>query len=913
VSRWRIWSTLVSESEQQTRRTRIDTRLRARGWTILPYQPGLQIGNLTKHAVTEYETASGPADYVFIVDGQLLGVVEAKKVSLGPQNVLTQAERYARGLAGTPFNFDGLKAPFLWSTNGEVIWFHDVRSPLNASRQVSDFPTPNALRDALSRQLDVACGQLADTPNDHPRLRPYQREANTAIEAAIRTRKRRMLVAMATGTGKTFVMVNQTYRLMKADVARRVLFLVDRRALAAQAVRAFAAFEPEPGLRFPSIYEVYSQRFRREDWGEDEPFDPSVLPCEYLLDPQPKHAFVYVCTIQRMAMNLFGRDAAIHAGDEPFDDDAEERLDIPIHAFDTVIADECHRGYTAAELSVWRNTLEHFDAINIGLTATPAAHTTAYFKNVVYRYEYDRAVREGYLVDYDAVRIKSGVRIDGVFLKEGEHVGLIDPTKGTEQLDILEDERQFDATQIERDITVPDSNRKILEEIKRYALEHEQQHGRFPKTLIFATNDLPHVSHADQLVAACREVFGRGDSFVQKITGSPTVDRPLQRIREFRNRPNPGIVVSVDMLTTGVDIPDLEFIVFLRPVKSRILFEQMLGRGTRRGEKYPDKSHFVVFDCFDGTLLEYFRSASAFDIDPPQRTAKTIAELIEDIWQNRDRDYSTRCLVKRLHRINKEMSGDARQLFAAYIPDGDLGKFGAGLFRALATNFSETMKLLRDPAFQDLLVNYPRPERRFLIAYEAADEVSSEWLIRDGTGKEHKPADYLAAFAVFVRENPAQISAIEILLNRPQDWGTAAIDELRQKLAASREHFTVEALQRAHALHYHKALVEVISMVKHAAREEEPLLTAAERVDRALRKLAPQPAVGDTWLKQFTDDQRRWLTRIRAHMIENLSIDREDFDDVPIFAREGGWNVADRVFGGRLDGLLHRINEVVAA
>jgi len=171
----------------------------------------------------------------------------------------------------------------------------------------------------------------------------------------------------------------------------------------------------------------------------------------------------------------------------------------------------------------------------------------------------------------------------------------------------VEDERQFDATDVEEKITSPDSNRKILEEIKTYALEHEQRYGRFPKTLVFAANDLPHTSHSDHLVDTARDIFGRGDSFAAKITGSPTVDRLLQRIREFRNRPQPSIVVTVDMLSTGVDIPDLEYIVFLRPVKSRILFEQMLGRGTRRGEQFKDKSHFVVFDCFDGTLLEYFR------------------------------------------------------------------------------------------------------------------------------------------------------------------------------------------------------------------------------------------------------------------------------------------------------------------
>ena len=111
-----------------------------------------------------------------------------------------------------------------------------------------------------------------------------------------------------------------------------------------------------------------------------------------------------------------------------------------------------HRGYTSAELSVWRNTLEHFDAIKVGLTATPAAHTKAYFNDVVYRYEYERAVREGFLVDFDAVTIKSNVRMSGVFLQEGEQVGLIDPETGSEQLDRLEDERQFDTTEIERKV-----------------------------------------------------------------------------------------------------------------------------------------------------------------------------------------------------------------------------------------------------------------------------------------------------------------------------------------------------------------------------------------------------------------------------------------------------------------------------
>jgi type I restriction enzyme, R subunit len=399
-----------------------------------------------------------------------------------------------------------------------VIWFHDVRHKLSRSRKINQFHTPVALSEMLERKFDGACEWLASKANNHSRLRPYQIEANTAIEQAITGRKRLMLVAMATGTGKTFTLVNEVYRLMKSGVGQRILFLVDRRALAAQAVRAFASFEPEPGLKFDKIYEVYSQRFQREDFDEDEKFDPKVLPSSYLLEPKQGDAFVYVCTIQRMTINLFGRDAVFNIGDEPVDEDAE-KLDIPIHAFDVIIADECHRGYSTGELSVWRKTLDHFDAIKIGLTATPAAHTKAYFKDVVYRYEYQRAVQEGYLVDYDVVTIKSDVKMKGVFLTEGEQIGVIDPETGAEQLDQIEDERQFDTSEVEQKVTAPDSNRKILEEIKGYALEHQERYGRLPKTLIFAVNDLPHTSHADNLVEIARDVFGHGESFVQKITG----------------------------------------------------------------------------------------------------------------------------------------------------------------------------------------------------------------------------------------------------------------------------------------------------------------------------------------------------------------------------------------------------------
>jgi type I restriction enzyme R subunit len=897
-------SGLSDESEQETRKNRINRKLEAAGWHVVKYDQSKPLSFYSAHALEEYPTANGPVDYALVVNGQILAVVEAKRLTVGPQNVLVQAQRYARGVTDSPFDFDGFRVPFIYSTNGEIFWFQDVRKPDSRSRRVAVFHTPGALREMLAKDTDQGCEWFSAHPNRHQRLRPYQIEANDAVEDAICAGKRRMLLAMATGTGKTYTIVSQIYRLMKSGLAKRILFLVDRRALAAQAVQAFATFDAEPGKKFDQIYEVYSQRFKREDFDEDEKFDFKVLPNNYLTNPQPGHAFVYVCTIQRMRVSLFGWESSFEALDQDVDDESDaSRLYIPIHAFDVIIADECHRGYTAQEISKWREVLEHFDAVQIGLTATPAAHTTAYFKDIVYRYDYERAVREGYLVDWDAVRIKSDVRINGIFLREGETVGLIDTATGVESLDTLEDEREFDTTEIERKVTSPDSNRKIIEEIAKYAREHEEHYNHFPKTLIFAANDLPHTSHCDTLVDICRDVFGRGDAFVQKITGNPNVDRPLQKIREFRNRPNPGIVVTRDMLTTGVDIPALEFLVFLRPVKSRILWEQMIGRCTRRCEEI-NKTHFTVFDCFNGGLFEYFKDVTVFEPEAPLKATRSYAEIIEDIYQNKDRRYNVRVLVKRLQRIEKELSGVAREQFARFIPGGDMRSFARDLSQRVEDDFVNVMKILRDPEFLDLLVNYPKPKRGFVVAYETEDEVSSAWMVKDPNGGYWKPEDYLVAFSRFVKENPEHIAAIEILLDRPKDWSTDALSDLKAKLKATREHFSEENLRKAHKLTYNKVLVDIISMIKHAAHEDEPLFTAEERVSRAFEQL--------TYGKMFTDDQLKWLGLIRSHLIINLTIAHEDFDILPIFQREGGWMVANKVFENELESLLQGFNEAVA-
>jgi type I restriction enzyme R subunit len=260
---------MLTETKRTTRKKQLDLRLIRAGWSVAPHRPN---GAYASTAVEELPTANGQADYALYDDGRVHGVVEAKKGPRGPQGVLTQAERYSKGIDQVPRYQGEFSVPFLDSTNGEVVWLSDARNELSRSSHVAEFHTP-----------------------EH---------------------QRKMLVTMATGTGKTLTKANEVYRLIKSGVARRVLFLIDRRALAVQAIRAFASIEAEPGLKFDKIYPVYSQRFQQSDLDEGSTWDRNVMPNKLLTAPKRGDAFVCVGTIQRMGINLFGGEAALQIGDE---------------------------------------------------------------------------------------------------------------------------------------------------------------------------------------------------------------------------------------------------------------------------------------------------------------------------------------------------------------------------------------------------------------------------------------------------------------------------------------------------------------------------------------------------------------------------------------------------------------------
>ncbi len=192
----------------------------------------------------EYPTESGPADYVLFVKGKLFSIIEAKKLTVGAENVFEQAKRYSKEVPNTIGNWRGCKTPFLYYSNGELIFHLDVRKKANTSHQISDFHSPQALEDKFNRETEKAELWYKDNPvNTIKRLRFYQVEAIESIEDALIEGKKRMLFAMATGSGKTFTIVSLLYRLLKSVYTKRILFLVDLRALDAQAVTTISVFQ----------------------------------------------------------------------------------------------------------------------------------------------------------------------------------------------------------------------------------------------------------------------------------------------------------------------------------------------------------------------------------------------------------------------------------------------------------------------------------------------------------------------------------------------------------------------------------------------------------------------------------------------------------------------------------------------
>ncbi|MDR2188004.1 MAG: type I restriction-modification system endonuclease, partial [Azonexus sp.] len=583
----------IDLDEAQTRAL-IDQQLRDHGWEAdtrtLRHSAGIRPAKGRNMAIAEWPTASGPADYALFAGATLVGVVEAKRRRKNVSAAIDQAQRYAAGITeGGDFAFAAggpwgeYKVPFVFSANGRPylkqletesgIWFRDTRRAANHRRALVDWPTPEGLLRLLEVDRDAADAALKAQPFDFGfDLRPYQQQAIRAVERALQADRRTMLIAMATGTGKTKLAIAMLYRLLAAKRFQRICFVVDRSALGDQTEGEFSTTKVVSGKTFADIFGL-------KGLGDVTP------------DVETK---VHICTIQGLVKRvLFAADAI----DAP-----------PIDQYDLMVIDECHRGYlldremSDAELSFrgqedyiskYRRVLDYFDAVKIGLTATPALHTTEIFGDPVFRYSYREAVIDGYLIDHEPpIRIETALARTGITFEKDARFERLNTTTGEVDLAHAPDEIHFEVEAFNKQVITPEFNRVVAEELARHI------DPALPgKTLIFAATD----AHADIVVSAVKKAFGEAygeidDAAVKKITGS--VDKVKTLIRAFRNDASPLIVATVDLLTTGIDVPRITNLVFLRRVNSRILYEQMIGRATRRCDEI-GKEVFRIFDAVD--------------------------------------------------------------------------------------------------------------------------------------------------------------------------------------------------------------------------------------------------------------------------------------------------------------------------
>ena len=409
-------------------------------------------------------------------------------------------------------------------------------------------------------------------PTTHPLntagLWSAQVEAITNLEQSFAQDKPRSLIQMATGSGKTYTAVSFVYRLIKFAKAKRVLFLVDRNNLGRQAFKEFDQYRtPDDGRKFTELYNVQHLQSNT-------------------LDPVSK---VHITTIQRLYSML--------SGEPEYDPENEENslfemgaaLDrqppkevhynpaIPIETYDFIVVDECHRSI----YNLWRGVLEYFDAFLIGLTATPSKQTFGFFnQNLVMEYSRERAVLDGVNVQGTVYRIKTQISESGSKVEAGLWVGKRDRLTRAQRWEQLDEDLSYEPEQLDRAVVAVDQIRTIVRTFRdRLPVDILSGRSQVPKTLVFAKDD----SHAEDIVRIVREEFGKGDEFCQKITYKTNWKKPEDLISDFRNSYFPRIAVTVDMIATGTDIRPLEILLFMRAVRSRLLYEQMLGTRHARG------------------------------------------------------------------------------------------------------------------------------------------------------------------------------------------------------------------------------------------------------------------------------------------------------------------------------------------
>jgi type I restriction enzyme, R subunit len=915
---------------EQLARQRIDQLLQAAGWVVQDLR-AFNLGAGMGVAIREFQTSSGPADYVLFVDRKAVGIIEAKPEGTTLRGVHEQTARYTTSF---PENIPHvtLPLPFCYESTGTETMFTDLRDHDYRSRRVFAFHKPETLLEWV-RQPEPLRNRLQQMPELITEgLWEAQIEAIRNLEKSFAENRPRALIQMATGSGKTFTAVSFVYRLIKFAGAKRVLFLVDRNNLGKQALREFQSYAtPDDGRKFNELYNV--QRLASN-----------------VIDPVSK---VCITTIQRLYSMLRGEQEYQEESEElslfelGLRGDEDPKIvrynpELPIETFDFIITDECHRSI----YHLWRQVLEYYDAFIVGLTATPSKYTLGFFdQNLVTEYSHERAVADGVNVGYDVYRIRTRITQEGSRVEAEQFVDMRDKKSRAERWAVeLDADLEYAAPQLDVDVVAPDQIRTVVRTFKeRLASEIFPGRREVPKTLVFAKDD----SHAEDIVEIMRQEFGKGNEFCKKITYRSS-ENTEELIASFRNSYNPRIAVTVDMIATGTDVKPLECLLFMRMIKSQGYFEQMKGRGTRvisatdLEAVTPDagqKTHFVIVDAV-GVCEEDKTDTRPLERKPYLPFDKLMERVALGI---RDAD-TLSSLANRLARLDCELTPRDReeieqasggtaiktlihQLLDAVDPDVQI-QVASEMFGVEAPNVEQI-----EQATESLVIKACAPfdsgELRQALNTlarrneQVIDIVSRDELRISGFDEEakEKAQQKVQTFRQFIEENKNELTALQILYSQPygaRELTYQAVKELAEAIRKPPYHLTTEELWRAYEqLHRSKVrgagtqrlLTNIISLIRFALEKEDVLEPFPATVDERYRNwLVEQVEAG----RQFSTEQLEWLEMIKDHIATSVTIEMEDFEDVP-FNQKGGAIKVYQLFGDELNSILQNVSRVLVA
>lgn len=887
-------------SEDETRFF-IDEQLRRVGWTVdtkeLRYSKGARPQKGVNQAIAEWPTDSkvsktGYADYALFIGLQLVGIIEAKKAMLDIPSVIDyQCKDYSRCIKENDSKYclakccKDFQVPFVFATNGRKylkqietksgIWFLDLRDESNAPYALKGWISPEGIIEMLEQNKKEAEDTLSNMPydflqdSDGLNLRIYQLKAIEAVEQALADGKKTALLSMATGTGKTRTILGMIYRFLKSKRFKRILFLVDRTALGEQAQDVFQDVKLEDLMSLDQIYNINKL--------EDKDIDKTTK--------------IQVATVQSMVKRI------MYPEDETYPS---------VSDFDAIIVDEAHRGYILDRemsdeellyrdqddyVSKYRTVIEYFDAFKVALTATPALHTTDIFGKPVFNYSYREAVIDGYLVDYDAPHtIKTKLSEEGVHYKKGETLAIYNPVTGEIVNSAeLEDELEFDVDKFNRDIVLPNFNKTVLSEISKDI----NPEGR-EKTLIYAVND----DHADMIVDILKKIYskyGIDNDAVLKITGSVAggnKKKIAEAIKRFKNEQYPNIVVTVDLLTTGIDVPEITKLVFMRRIKSRILFEQMLGRATRLCPEI-GKTHFEIYDP-----VGVYESLAPVNTMKP--VVSNVTTTIEDLYKGLETFEDDAHIQNQLDLLFAKIQRKQKNLSKEILEKFQIKTEGKTPAQVVSESRFKSPKESREfmQKYKDAFIlldikkkSAPRPK-----VYDDREDKLTEHKRDYINGK--RPEDYIESFKEFIDDNINKIAALKTVCTKPKDLTRAELKEL--KLILDENQFNESLLNSAWKnLKNEDIAADIISFIRQQALGS-PLVSHERRIKNAVAKIKLK--------HDFNKMQLDWLDRIEKSLLEETVLDKQILNS-GAFRINGGFNAIDKRFGGKLQDIIDELND----